>query len=84
MSESKLTVRVPREMTARAKAYARRHDTTLTRPTLYLEQVGETNEGPADAPIVRRLMGSLPADLGVEDYHAYPEAKYGQTTEGAS
>ena len=84
MSESKLTVRVPRETIARAKAYARQHGTTLTRlVTLYLEQVGEHKDWLADAPIVRRLMGSLPADVGVEDYRAYMEAKYGETTESA-
>jgi len=77
MTESKLTVRVPRETITRAKAYARQHGTTLTRLiTAYLEHLDSTPTELADAPIVRSLTGSLPSDVSVEDYRAYLEAKY--------
>ena len=79
MTESKLTVRVPRKTIERARAYARQHGTTLTRLiTAYLENL----DAPSFdlPPLVGRLMGSLPPEVGVEDYHAYLEAKYRDTT----
>ena len=75
MSESKLTVRVPRKTIERARAYAQQHGTTLTRLiTAYLEHLDSAPL--ATTPIVRQLIGSLPPDVGVEDYRAYLEAKY--------
>ena len=84
MSESKLTVRVPRETIDRAKVYARQHGTTLTRlVTAYLEQLEASEDWLANAPIVRSLWGSLSPEVGVEDYHAYLEAKFGYAQENS-
>ena len=84
MSESKLTVRVPRETINRAKVYARQHGTTLTRlVTAYLEQLEANEDWLANAPIVRSLWGSLSPEVGVEDYHAYLEAKFGHAQENS-
>ena len=78
MRTSKMTVRVPKELLERAKQYARENDTTLTRLiTTYLGQLGVESDPIADAPIVRRLMGTLSQEIGVEDYRQHLEDKYG-------
>jgi len=75
MTESKLTVRVPRKTIERARDYAQRHGTTLTRLiTAYLENLNEP--APQLSPLVGQLMGSLPPDVSVDDYRAYLKAKY--------
>jgi len=77
MAESKLTIRVPRQTIERAKAYARQHGTTLTRLiTAYLEHLESPSPEQANTPLVRQLMGTLPPDVGIEDYRAYLEDKY--------
>jgi hypothetical protein len=79
METTKMTVRVPKELLERAKAYAREHDTTLTRLiTAYLDQIMLEEDPLADAPIVRRLSGSLSANVTVEDYRRHLEEKYAQ------
>ena len=78
MNEPKLTVRVPRDLLDNAKKYAAQHNTTLTDLIkAYLRRI------PAqfpleDAPIVRRLSGTLSPDLNVQDYKKHLEEKYGQ------
>ena len=78
MKETKLTVRIPRELIEKAKLYAAQNHTTLTNLIeAYLQNI------PAqglldDAPIVRRLSGSLSLDVSIEDYHRHLEEKYGR------
>ena len=74
----KLTVRVPRRVLQRAKAFAQAHHTSLSRLiTLYLECLPETSEGYlARATRVPRLLGTLPPSAKPEDYHRYLEEKY--------
>jgi hypothetical protein len=55
MMETKLTVRVPHRILENAKRYARENNTTLT----YLQQIPDAASGLEDAPIVRRLTGSI-------------------------
>jgi hypothetical protein len=61
----------------RAKQYAAQNHTTLTNLIeAYLLNI------PAqglleDAPIVRRLSGSLSQDVSIEDYHKHLDEKYG-------
>lgn len=85
MNETKLTVRVPRDLLEGAKRYAAQHDTTLTRLILaYLERLESEAEGPLrDAPIVRRLSGVLPLEASVDDYHEHLEQKYGASASRA-
>lgn len=79
METTKMTVRVPKELLERAKVYAREHDTTLTRLiTAYLDQIGLEEDPLANAPIVRRLSGSLSADITIEDYRHHLVEKHGQ------
>ena len=78
MNETKLTVRVPRDLLENIKRYAAEHDTTLTDLIgAYLRQIpaGKSLE---NAPIVRRLSGSLSPGVSVEDYRKHLDEKYGR------
>ncbi len=78
MEETKLTVRVPRQVLEDAKRYARDHNTTVTRlVSQYLQQVSTAGHPLAEAPIVRRLSGTLPRRITVDDYKRHLEEKYG-------
>jgi hypothetical protein len=79
MEETKLTVRVPRDLVEQAKRYANKHDTTLTRLVEeFLRQLHSEDDHLADAPTVRRLLGILPAEASLRDYHEHMERKHGQ------
>jgi hypothetical protein len=78
MEQTKLTVRVSRDLLDNAKRYADENHTTLTRLiTEFLRQLRVESSPLADAPIVKRLSGILPPEITVEDYHQYLEEKYG-------
>ena len=78
MDQTKLTVRVPRDLLENVKRYAAQNNTTLTNLIeAYLRRI-PPQEPLDDAPIVRRLSGILPENLSVEDYHEHLEEKYGQ------
>lgn len=78
MNQTKLTVRVPRDLLENLKKYAARNNTTLTDLIgAYLRRIPD-QQLLEDAPIVRRLMGMLPDDLDTQDYRQYLEEKYGQ------
>lgn len=78
METKKMTVRVPKDLLERAKQYAQEHDTTLTRLiTAYLGQIAPEDDPLTGAPTVRRLVGSLSQDVGIEDYRQALEEKYG-------
>jgi hypothetical protein len=78
MERTKMTVRVPRDLLEGAKRYASKHDTTLTRlVSEFLRQLSAQNDPLPDAPVVRRLSGTLPLDASVEDYRRYLEEKHG-------
>jgi hypothetical protein len=78
MDETKLTVRIDRDTLAEAKRYAREHGTTLTRLVVtHLESLGA---GRADvrpeAPVTRRLSGSLTTAASPQEYREHLERKY--------
>jgi hypothetical protein len=78
MEQTKLTVRVPRDLLENVKRYAAQNDTTLTNLIeAYLRRI-PAQEPLDQAPIVRRLTGILPKDVTVQDYHEHLEKKYGQ------
>ena len=78
METTKLTVRVPRTALEAAKAYARAHNTTLTRLiTEYLRRLAEPEDYLSQAPTVQRLTGSLSPEARPEEYLTYLEEKYG-------
>ncbi len=77
--DTKLTVRVPRRLLENAKRYARENDTTLTGLiSAYLQQIPQEGGGLEDAPIVRRLSGSISPNVSVEDYKKHLDEKYGK------
>lgn len=77
MEETKLTIRVPKELVEKAKKYASKNHTTLTNLIeAYLQNlpaVGYLD----DAPIVKHLSGSLPQSVSIDDYHKHLNEKYG-------
>jgi hypothetical protein len=83
MKDARLSVRVPRGVLEEAKQYARENRTTLTRlVSEYLRQLADRRDPLADAPIVRRLSGTLSQTISVDDYRQHLERKYGRDAEG--
>ncbi len=77
MEETKLTVRIPKELVEKAKKFAIKNNTTVTNLIeAYLQNMSAADYLD-DAPIVRRLSGSLPQSISIEDYHEHMEEKYG-------
>jgi len=78
MQETKLTVRLPRELLENAKRYARKQNTTVTNLIgEYLRRMPASLEILQDAPIVRRLSGTLSKNASLADYKKHIEDKYG-------
>jgi hypothetical protein len=77
MGETKLTVRVRRDLLDNAKHYAAKNHTTLTDLIeAYLQNIPP--QGLLEnAPIVRRLTGILSQEITTDDYHKHLEEKYG-------
>jgi hypothetical protein len=77
MEKTKLTVRVPRDLLEDAKRYANEHNTTLTRlVSEFFRQLSLEKDPLANAPVVRRLSGTLAPDASIEDYREYLEEKH--------
>ncbi|PKO08284.1 MAG: hypothetical protein CVU40_15990 [Chloroflexi bacterium HGW-Chloroflexi-2] len=68
MKDTKLTVRVSRELLENARVYAEKNHTTLTELLeSFLKNI--SSQFPLEiTPIVMRLSGSLPQNLSVQDY----------------
>ena len=78
MENTKLTVRVPGDLLENVKRYARENNTTLTALIeAYLRRI-PAQEPFEDAPIVRRLSGTLSQNVTVEDYKEHLAEKYGR------
>lgn len=78
MEQTKLTIRLQRDLLDQAKQYANDHDTSLTRLiNEYLRHVTRQETFLVDAPIVQRLAGTLSQEVTIDDYHKYLEEKYG-------
>jgi hypothetical protein len=77
--ETKLTVRVSKRLLENAKKYARENDTTLTELiSTFLQHIPEVANELENAPIVRRLSGSISQGVSVEDYKKHLDEKYGK------
>ena len=77
MEQTKLTVRVSRDLLENVKRYANQHNTTLTNLIeAFLRRI-PAQEPLEEAPIVRRLSGILPKDVSLQDYQRHLEQKYG-------
>ncbi len=78
MQNTKLTVRVPRDLLENVKRYARQNNTTLTALIeAYLRRI-LAKEPFDDAPIVRRLSGSLSQNVTIQDHKEHLAEKYGR------
>ena len=78
MQETKLTIRLPRKLLENAKRYARQKNTTLTNLiSEYLIQIPTPIKELENAPIVRRLSGTLSQEVSVDDYKLHLMEKYG-------
>jgi hypothetical protein len=76
--DTKLTVRVSRRLLENAKRFAKENNTTLTELiSAYLKQLPVEESVLDEAPIVRRLTGSLSTEITVEEYKKFLEDKYG-------
>jgi uncharacterized protein DUF6364 len=81
MKDARLTVRVPRGLLEDAKQYAAENRTTLTRlVSEYLRELTARRDPLADAPVVRRLSGTLSQKVTVREYRDHLEEKYGRRT----
>ncbi len=78
MNETKLTIRISRDLIENAKHFAAENNTTLTNLIeTYLRRIPARH--PLDnAPIVGRLTGTLSQNVSVEDYKKHLDEKYGR------
>jgi NRPS condensation-like uncharacterized protein len=75
--KAKLTVRVPLDLVENIKRYAAQNNTTLTDLIVaYLRSV-PFQQPQKNAPIVRRLSGTLSPEATIQDYRQHLEEKYG-------
>ena len=78
MQVTKLTVRVPKELLENVKRYAKQNNTTLAALIeAYLRRI-PAQEPFEDAPIVRRLSGTLSQDVTIQDHKDHLAEKYGR------
>ena len=76
MQKTKLTVRVEKDLLEKVKQYAAKNNTTLTDliDSYFRHIPGQVTL--EDAPIVRRLSGTLSANASIQDYKNHLEDKY--------
>lgn len=76
MLKTKLTVRVDRDLLENLKRYAAENKTTITDLiATYLRKIPAQTPF-ENSPIVRRLSGTLSANISTEDYKNHLEEKY--------
>ena len=77
MQNTKLTVRVPKDLLENVKRYAQENNTTMTALIeAYLRRIPPQKPF-EDAPIVRRVSGSLSQDVTLQDHKDHLTEKYG-------
>jgi hypothetical protein len=77
MEQTKLTVRVSRDLLENVKRYAAENNRTITDLIeAYLRRI-PAQKPLDDAPIVRRLTGILPDNISIQDYREHLDEKYG-------
>jgi hypothetical protein len=78
--QTKLTLRLDKELINRAKSYARKSGKSVSQIVagyFSLLDIKPLKEEPDFSPLVRSLKGSLKgAKISKEDYHQYLEEKY--------
>jgi hypothetical protein len=78
LQEAKLTVRVSRDLLENIQRYAAQNNTTLTNLIeAYLRRI-PAQPTLENAPIVRRLSGTLSPDITLQDHKKHLEEKFGR------
>ena len=78
MQETKLTVRIPRDLLNNIKRYAAENNTTLTDLIeAYFRRI-PVQQALKNAPIVQRVSGILSPEVKLQDYKQHLEEKYEQ------
>lgn len=76
-TRKKLTLSVDAQIIERAHRYSQRHNTSISQLVSdYLAQLAEAGPHAGYSPTVRRLIGVLPADVSIDEYHEHVEQKY--------
>lgn len=76
-TRKKLTLSVDAQIIERAHRYSQRHNTSISQLVSdYLAQLAEAGPHAPYSPTVRRLIGVLPADVSIDEYHEHVERKY--------
>jgi hypothetical protein len=77
--DTKLTVRVERDLIDSAKRYARRQGITLSQLIEdYLRSLAiQQDEQSINTPILQKLSGILPSSITLDEYHQHLDEKYG-------
>jgi len=78
--KKKLTIRVDVQLIEQAKAYAAKHNTSVSQlvESFFTNLARKDEEKEDHSSLVRQLTGILPADMDVEKvYHDYLMGKYG-------
>ena len=71
----KLTLSVDEETIEKAKAYSKKHNTSISRLVSgFLARLSESDT--LTTPRVRRLMGLLPPEVDEVEYHRHLDEKY--------
>ncbi|MDQ3604742.1 MAG: DUF6364 family protein [Gemmatimonadota bacterium] len=78
MSLTKLTLSVDEALVEKAREYSRRRGTSISQMvSRFLAALPEDGKEEY-TPTVRRLLGILPPEADVTDYHRHLEEKYGR------
>jgi len=77
--QTKLTIRVNRELIQSAKHYAARHQISLSQLVENYFKVlsASQNEPVEQTPLLNQLSGILPADASMEEHRRHLDEKYG-------
>ena len=79
MQKTKLTLRVDEPIVEAAKAYARQHNTSLSKlVSEYLRALVREEGSSAQTPILQELTNILPAETSTQEYYTHLEDKYGR------
>jgi len=78
-TRKKLTLSVDEKIIERAHRYSQRHNTSISQlVSNFLAHLAESGPHRPYSPTVRRLIGILPSDVSVDEYHEHLERKHGQ------
>jgi NRPS condensation-like uncharacterized protein len=75
--KAKLTVRIPLDLVENIKRYAAQNNTTLTDLIVASLRSVPFQQPLKNAPIVRRLSGTLSPEVTIQEYRGHLDEKFG-------